>query len=572
MLKLAIEGHGHVVVEARDQGEAMRAMQQDRPALVLTDLRLPEGDGFGVLRAAKELDPELPVIVMTAYGSIQDAVAAMKEGALDFLAKPVDPDHLMLMVERALAQRRVMTEYILLKEELAARRGAPQIIGDAPSLKQSILALQRAAGSDATVLLEGESGTGKELFARALHALSPRSDGPFVAINCAAIPDNLLETELFGHEKGAFTGAVARKPGKFELAHHGTLFLDEIGDLPLALQAKILRALEERRFERVGGTQSLHVDVRIVAATNKQLRAGVAAKQFREDLYFRLSVFPIAIPPLRDRQDDIPILARHFAERFSRELKKKAAILAPSAIEELQKYHWPGNVRELQNCMERAVILSESDTIHGRHLNLSLHAPLPPEAPSPWATFDLSGTLADVVKRAQGEVEKRKIEQALKEAGGDKGRAADLLGLPFKTLLAKLKEYGLGITRSSVQRQRQRAELPAVHDEHEEPARLETSNSVRLTARQAAIDGQRAVTQSNSIICDRAFEFASRLLKLCDRMHERGPSARHIANQVIRCGTSIGANAEEAQEGQTKADFIAKLSVSAKRRVRRPIG
>jgi DNA-binding NtrC family response regulator len=442
MLKLAIEGHGHTVVEARDQGEAMRAMQQDRPALVLTDLRLPEGDGFGVLRAAKELDPELPVIVMTAYGSIQDAVAAMKEGALDFLAKPVDPDHLMLMVERALTQRRVMTEYILLKEELAARRGAPQIIGDAPSLKTSILSLQRAAGSDATVLLEGESGTGKELFARALHALSPRSDGPFVAINCAAIPENLLETELFGHEKGAFTGAVARKLGKFEVAHHGTLFLDEIGDLPLALQAKILRALEERRFERVGGTQSLHVDVRIVAATNKQLRAGVAAKQFREDLYFRLSVFPITIPPLRDRQEDIPILARHFAERFSRELKKKSAILAPSAIEELQKYHWPGNVRELQNCMERAVILSESDTIHGRHLNLSLHAPMLPDAPSPWTTFDLSGTLADVTKRAQMEVEKRKIEQAMKEGGGDKGRAADLLGLPFKQLLAKLKEYG----------------------------------------------------------------------------------------------------------------------------------
>ncbi|HET9468327.1 MAG TPA: sigma-54 dependent transcriptional regulator, partial [Vicinamibacterales bacterium] len=430
MLKLAIEGHDHVVVEARDQGEAMRAMQQDRPALVLTDLRLPEGDGFGVLRAAKELDPELPVIVMTAYGSIQDAVAAMKEGALDFLAKPVDPDHLMLMVERALTQRRVMTEYILLKEELAARRGAPQIIGDSPALKQAILALQRASGSEATVLLEGESGTGKELFARALHALSARSDGPFVAINCAAIPDNLLETELFGHEKGAFTGAVARKPGKFELAHKGTLFLDEIGDLPLALQAKILRAIEERRFERVGGTQLLHVDVRIVAATNKQLRAGVAAKQFREDLYFRLSVFPIAIPPLRDRPDDIPILARHFAERFSRELKKKAAILAPSAIEELQKYHWPGNVRELQNCMERAVILSESDTIHGRHLNLSLHAPLPADTAGPWAAFDLSGSLADVVKRAQTEVERRKIEQALKEGGGDKGRAADLLGLP----------------------------------------------------------------------------------------------------------------------------------------------
>jgi DNA-binding NtrC family response regulator len=418
-------------------------MQQNRPALVLTDLRLPDGDGFGVLRAAKELDPELPVIVMTAYGSIQDAVAAMKDGALDFLAKPVDPDHLLLMVERALAQRKLLTEYILLKDELAARRGAPQIIGDAPSLKQAILALQRAAGSDATVLLEGESGTGKELFARALHALSPRSDGPFVAINCAAIPDNLLETELFGHEKGAFTGAVARKPGKFELAHRGTLFLDEIGDLPLALQAKILRALEEKRFERIGGTQPLTVDVRIVAATNKGLRAGVAAKQFREDLYFRLSVFPIGIPPLRDRQADIPILARHFVERFCRELKKTPATLAPSAVEELQKYQWPGNVRELQNCMERAVILSETDTIHARHLNLSLHAPTQPEAPNPWASFDFSGTLADVTRRAQAEVEKKKIEMALKEAGGNEGRAADLLGMAYKPLLIKLKDYGL---------------------------------------------------------------------------------------------------------------------------------
>jgi DNA-binding NtrC family response regulator len=443
MLKLAIEGQRHAVVEASDQPRAVQAMQQNRPALVLTDLRLPDGDGFGVLRAAKELDPELPVIVMTAYGSIQDAVAAMKEGALDFLAKPVDPDHLLLMVDRALAQRKLLTEYILLKDELAARRGAPQIIGDAPSLKQAILALQRAAGSDATVLLEGESGTGKELFARALHALSPRSDGPFVAINCAAIPDNLLETELFGHEKGAFTGAVARKPGKFELAHRGTLFLDEIGDLPLALQAKILRALEEKRFERIGGTQSLSVDVRIVAATNKGLRAGVAAKQFREDLYFRLSVFPIAIPPLRDRQADIPILARHFVERFCRELKKNPAMLAPSAVDELQKYQWPGNVRELQNCMERAVILSESDTIHARHLNLSLHAPTPPEPPNPWANFDFSGTLADVNKRAQAEVEKRKIELVLKEAGGNEGRAADLLGMAYKPLIAKIREYGL---------------------------------------------------------------------------------------------------------------------------------
>ena len=445
MLKVAIEGQGHAVVEARDEPEARLAMQQDRPALVLTDLRLPEGDGFGVLRAAKELDPELPVIVMTAYGSIQDAVAAMKEGALDFLAKPVDPDHLLLMVERALKHRRLITEYILLKDELASRRGAPIIIGESPALKHAILSLQRGAGSDATVLLEGESGTGKELFARALHALSQRNDGPFVAINCAAIPENLLETELFGHEKGAFTGAVGRKPGKFELAHRGTLFLDEIGDLQLGLQAKILRALEERRFERVGGTQSLHVDVRIVAATNKGLRAAVAARQFREDLYFRLSVFPITIPPLRERPEDIPILARHFVERFARDMKKTAS-LAPSAIDDLQKYRWPGNVRELQNCIERAVILSESDTIHARHLSLATRAAVVADPPSPWATFDFSGSLAEVVRRTQVAVEKRKIELALREAQGNKGGAADLLGIPYKTLLGKLKEHGFDVT------------------------------------------------------------------------------------------------------------------------------
>ena len=276
MLRHALAAQGHTVVEARDQPEAETALAASRPAVVLSDLRLTEGDGFGVLRAAKELDPALPVIVMTAFGSIQDAVAAMKEGALDFLAKPVDPDHLLLMVERALAQRRLATENLILKEELAQRRGAPQIVGDDAKLKQVSVQLHRAAATDTTVLLEGESGTGKELFARALHALSTRADGPFIAINCAAIPENLLETELFGHEKGAFTGAGSRKPGKFELAHRGTLFLDEIGDLPLALQAKILRALEEKRFERVGGTVPLQVDVRVVAATNRNLKAAVA--------------------------------------------------------------------------------------------------------------------------------------------------------------------------------------------------------------------------------------------------------------------------------------------------------
>jgi DNA-binding NtrC family response regulator len=444
MLRHALEQQGHAVVEAVDEAEAMRLVREARPDLVLSDLRLVSGDGVSVLKGAKDIDPELPVIVMTAYGSIQDAVVAMKEGAMDFLAKPVDPDHLLLLVDRALAQRRLLAENILMKEELAARRGAPAIIGDAPALKRVVATLHRAAATDTTVLLLGESGTGKELFARTLHALSPRAEAPFVAINCAAIPETLLETELFGHEKGAFTGAVARKPGRFELAHRGTLFLDEIGDLPLSLQAKILRALEEKRFERVGGTLSLQVDVRLVSATNRNLKTAVAARQFREDLFFRLSVFPIDIPPLRERVGDIEILARHFVERFCRDLKKRPLALSPEAVEEMQRYEWPGNVRELQNCIERACILTEGDTIRPRHLNLSFRGGVAAEAlPDPWDQIDLDGTLADASRRVLIEVERRKMLTALKEATGQKPKAADLLQVSYKTFLQKMKDYGI---------------------------------------------------------------------------------------------------------------------------------
>jgi two-component system response regulator AtoC len=296
------------------------------------------------------------------------------------------------------------------------------------------------------------------LFARALHALSPRADGPFVAINCAAIPDTLLETELFGHEKGAFTGAVGRKPGRFEMAHRGTLFLDEIGDLPVGLQAKILRALETKQFERVGGTSSLHVDVRVVAATNRQLKAQVAARLFREDLYFRLSVFPITIPPLRDRGPDIPMLARHFVEKFCRDLNKRALLLSPGALDELRTYPWPGNVRELQNCIERAVILCDGDMIHPRHLSLSFRGPsegaqpdpveVAPAVPAaanghPLAQIDLSGTMGETVKRVTAVVERVKLEEALRNARGNKERAAEALQVSYKALLQKQREHGV---------------------------------------------------------------------------------------------------------------------------------
>ena len=451
MLRHALEAQGHTVLEASDEPQAIEHLRQSRPAVVLTDLKLPHGDGLGVLRAARELDPELQVVVMTAYGSIQDAVTAMKEGAMDFLAKPVDPDHLLLMVERAIAQRRMLSDYLILKEELAERRGAPRIIGEDPKLRQVSQQLHRAAATDATVLLQGESGTGKELFARALHALSPRADGPFVAINCAAIPETLLESELFGHEKGAFTGASMRKPGRFEMAHRGTLFLDEIGDLPLPLQAKILRALEEKSFERVGGNMSLHVDTRVVAATNRNLKAGVASQQFREDLYFRLSVFPITIPPLRERPGDIAILAHHFVERFSRDLTKPTLKLSPAALDALRAYPWPGNVRELQNCIERAVILCDGDTIHARHLNLSFRAdsvaqddtPFDPPRADPWSAIDLTGPMPEVLRRVTSEVERRKVEQALTQAGGSKERAAETLQISYKSLLQKIREFGL---------------------------------------------------------------------------------------------------------------------------------
>jgi DNA-binding NtrC family response regulator len=445
MLRHALESHGHQVVEARDEPEAVEQLRAASPSVVLSDLRLPRGDGFGVLKAAKAHDPELPVIVMTAYGSIQDAVLAMKQGALDFLAKPVDPDHLNLLVGRAVAQRRLIAEYLLLKEEAASRRGLPEIVGVAPALKQVSLAVQRAAGSDATVLLEGESGTGKELFARAVHALSPRSTEPFVAINCAAIPEALLETELFGHEKGAFTGAVGRKLGKFEVADGGTLFLDEIGEMALPLQAKILRALEAKTFERVGGTATVRVDVRLVAATNRNLRAAVAARRFREDLYFRLCVFPITVPPLRERQEDILLLARHFIERFCRELNKPAMTMADTARERLQGYRWPGNVRELQNCMERAVILADGDRILPHHLNLTSDELSAVATRDPWSEIDLSGSLSEAARRVTKEVERRKIQTAIGQASGDLGRAAEILDVDYRMLIVLLKQHGITV-------------------------------------------------------------------------------------------------------------------------------
>ncbi len=436
MLRRTLEGRGLGVEESPDAIDARRRLSGTRFGVVLTDLRLPGGSGFDVLAAAREADAATPVIVMTAFGTVEEAVRAMKEGAADFLTKPVDTDYLLLLVERALEQRRVLTDYLVLKEERERRFWVPRVIGNDPALRETQEAIERAAKSEATVLIQGESGTGKELMARSLHDLSPRARGPFVAINCAAIPEALLENELFGHEKGAFTGATGRKTGKAEMAHQGTLFLDEIADLPLALQAKILRLVQERQFERVGGVQTITVDVRVVAATNRDLASAVASKGFRDDLYYRLSVFPVTVPPLRRRRSDVLPLAEAFLDRFGRELGRKGLRLSEAARRALLDHAWPGNVRELQNSIERAVILVDGSQVEPEHLRLQ-----PPASAGPRLAdvLDLTGPLVEVRERAAVLAEDEAIRLALLAASGDRAAAAKQLGISSSTLQRRLK-------------------------------------------------------------------------------------------------------------------------------------
>src|ERR687885_1490625 len=338
VLRLTLESAGYTVAEAEDARAAAQALAREPFRLVLTDLRMPHGSGLDVLRASKEASPDAPVVLMTAYGSIDEAVQAMKDGAHDFLQKPVDSNHLLLLVERALEQVRLRTENVLLREEWSRRYGFPRIIGESEAIKRAVTETQRVAQTEANVLLLGESGTGKELFARAVHHLSTRRDKPFVAINCAAIPETLIENELFGHERGAFTGAGERRLGKFELASGGTVFLDEIGELPLGVQSKLLRAIEEKTIDRIGGRAPILVDVRVVAATNKDLHAAAESGEFRRDLFFRLAVFPVEIPPLRERGLDVLLLARHFAAQMGREMCGREAVLSEESIQAIRKY------------------------------------------------------------------------------------------------------------------------------------------------------------------------------------------------------------------------------------------
>ena len=445
MLRKALERNGHSVDEATDGSAAIQKLRNKRYQMVLTDLKMPGASGLDVLRESKQADSTIPVILLTAFGSVDEAVSAMKEGAFDFIQKPVDLDHLKLLVERATRQQELLRENLILREEFASRYGFPRIVGESPAMRAVSQQLQKVAATEATVLLLGESGTGKELFARAIHHISARREQPFIALNCAAIPENLVENELFGHEKGAFTGAGNRKVGKIELAQRGTLFLDEIGELPLASQAKLLRVLEERSFERVGGTQSIDVDVRVVTATNRDLEARIREKLFREDLYFRISAVPITIPALRDRGDDLDILAEHFLEKFCRELGKPPLTLSQEARHRLREYGWPGNVRELQNAIERAVILADGSEITHELLVCKPAAVNSESAPANLVpgTFSWQGTFDEVTARAQIHVERVLIENALKDSRWNKTRAAEKLGITPKTLLAKMRATGL---------------------------------------------------------------------------------------------------------------------------------
>jgi DNA-binding NtrC family response regulator len=438
MLKDALESEGYEVISAKTGTEGLKYLRESGIDLVLTDLKLPEKDGIEILRTSKEENHLIPVIVMTAFGSVETAVQAMKEGAFDFITKPFDIDHLRMLIKRALETQRLFTENILLREELASKLGLPKIVGKSAGITEVAQLVQKVALTKTTVLLLGESGTGKELFARAIHNLSHRRDYPFVPINCAAIPKNLLESELFGHEKGSFTGADAKKLGKFELADRGTIFLDEVGDMDLTLQSKLLRAIQESEIERIGGVKTVKVDVRIVAASNRDLEKAVEDKGFREDLYYRLNVFPIQIPPLRERREDIPLLVEYFISRYCLELKTTQKDISKDALNILMNYRWKGNVRELENTLERAIILCDGNIITPEHIVVT-------QRPAPDSTeqWQLEGPLEDVAKRALKIVETQRIAEALRKTRGNKSKAAEMLRVSYKTLLTKIKEYSI---------------------------------------------------------------------------------------------------------------------------------
>ena len=434
LLGIMLRKEGYDVFAAPDRAGAARALARDSFDMVITDVKLPDGDGIEILRHVKAGSPETAVIVMTAYGSTETAVAALKLGAHDYLVKPFDVDELKIVVRNALEREQLAQENRLLKAEFRSQYGIDRIIGVSPAMAAVFEMIRSIAGTSSTVLITGESGTGKELAAKAIHALSPRRDASFVSVNCGAMPETLLESELFGHVKGAFTDAHQNKKGLFEVAHRGTLFLDEVGETPMPMQVKLLRALQEKRVRRLGGTEEIETDVRVVVATNSPLEELVRAKRFREDLFYRVNVIPIRMPPLRERREDIPLLAEHFLKRYSEQMGKVVATVSDEAMRALLKYPWPGNVRELENVIERAVALETTPAV----LADRLPGPLTATATSTAEIgpgFDLDRHLHSL----EGDF----LRKALDQAEGDRGRAAALLGIKPRALRYLIRKHAV---------------------------------------------------------------------------------------------------------------------------------
>jgi DNA-binding NtrC family response regulator len=431
VIELQLKEAGLEVEQAGSSEEALKLV--DRADLILTDLRLPGLSGLELLAALRRQDSHTPVVVMTAFGSIENAVEAMKAGAVDFLPKPFSLDHLMTVVTKALELRTLRDENRELRAELSQRYEFDNIVGRSQAMREIFATIMRVAPTRATVLLCGESGVGKDMIARAIHHHSPRADRPFVKINCTALPENLMESELFGYEKGAFTGANLSKPGKFEQADTGTVFLDEIGDVPGSIQVKLLRILQEREFERLGSNKTRHIDVRVLAATNVDLRAALEQGTFREDLYYRLNVLPLNIPPLRDRKEDIPFLAQHFVKKLRKDLGSPVESISDAGIERLLEYHWPGNVRELENVIERSMVLASNPVLEATDIKLDTG---PQARVASVDNFLPEGMTLD-------QYEQSIIREALHRASGNKSQAARLLGLTRNALRYRLSQMGI---------------------------------------------------------------------------------------------------------------------------------
>jgi DNA-binding NtrC family response regulator len=435
MLDVRMRALGCQVAMAETGREALATIERDLPAVILLDLQMPEMDGMEVLRSLNREGVEVPTIVITAHGTIETAVEAMKEGAVDFILKPFDPQYLEIAVRRALERRQLLDSNRLFREALAARSST--ILGESPLIQGAVRTAQRAAGTNSTVLLLGESGTGKEVFAHTIHQWSPRHDRPFVVVNCVALSEHLLESELFGHEKGAFTGAHQAKKGKFEAAHGGTVFLDEIGDMPPSLQTKLLRVLHDHEFERVGGSRPISTDIRVLAATNRDLDEAVKAGRFRADLFYRLNVIRIVLPPLRDRREDIPALAQHFRARYAAETKRPVRRISAEAMDFLCRQDWPGNVRELANTIERAVVLCSGETITPADLALpGAHSPSAAQDPFPAGEAD---GFHDQINHYRRQV----LLTALRRTNGNQTQAAKRLGIRRTSFLRLLRKLNI---------------------------------------------------------------------------------------------------------------------------------